>query len=224
MVGGVPRLHLVTDDDVLASEGFAGLARDALEAADGPVALHLRGPRTPVRELLSLARILEPIVTRSGAWLVINDRVDLAAIVAARGVQLGGRSLPCGRVRALRAAGLLPRHLRIGVSVHAPAEAEPLAGVDWLVAGTVFASGSHPGRPGGGLGLVRDVVAASPAPVVAIGGMTPQRVGDVIAAGAHGVAALGGVWRPPGGSTTRAVQDYLQAFASAAPDPPSDTP
>lgn len=216
----LPRLHLVTDDEVLSEPGFVASARAALAATDRPVALHLRGPRSPVRALLAAARALEGPVAAAGAWLVVNDRLDLAAGVGARGVQLGARSLPVERVVALRAEGLIPASLAVGVSVHAPAEAARAVGADWLVAGTVFASASHPGRPGRGTPLIRAIAEAGVAPVVAIGGVTPARVSDVAAAGAYGVAVLSGVWRPQGGSTAGAVKDYLEALATAFPDLP----
>lgn len=217
---GLPRLHLITDDEVLGTAGFAEAAREALAAADRPVALHLRGPRTPARTLFDLAHALEGPVTAAGAWLVVNDRVDLAAIVGARGVQLARRGLPLERVKALRTAGVLPGTLGIGVSVHETDEARQAAGADWLIVGTVYPSASHPGRPGRGTGLVRSIVDPRVPPVVAIGGVTPERVQDVVEAGAHGVAVLGGVWWSPGGSTGRAVKDYLEALAFALSDSP----
>jgi thiamine monophosphate synthase len=44
-------------------------------------------------------------------------------------------------------------------------------------------------------------------PVVAIGGVTPQRVGELKEAGAYGVAVLGGVWRAA--DPTAAVIEYV---------------
>jgi thiamine monophosphate synthase len=51
------------------------------------------------------------------------------------------------------------------------AEAE---GADYLVAGTIFESPSHPGQPGAGIDFLRSVCEAVSIPVIAIGGITPE--------------------------------------------------
>jgi thiazole tautomerase (transcriptional regulator TenI) len=215
VASGVPRLHLVTDDRVLASKGFLGRAREALDAGGPAIALHVRGPATPVRALLELCSTLLPQVRRAGALLVVNDRVDLAASIGADGVQLAGHSLPCASVYALRTEGALPPWLRLGVSVHGPRAAASVPDADWLVVGTLYPTPSHPGRKGEGPVLLERVGGVARVPMLGIGGVTPDRVADVVAAGGHGVAVLGGAWRTAGGSTGGAVRDYLEALAEA---------
>jgi thiamine monophosphate synthase len=77
--------------------------------------------------------------------------------------------------------------------VHSPdaaiaAEAE---GADYVLFGSVFASGSHPGRPAAGLEALRRVVAAVRIPVLAIGGVDGERAAACRTAGAAGFAAIG---------------------------------
>jgi thiamine monophosphate synthase len=77
--------------------------------------------------------------------------------------------------------------------VHDPDEARACAaGVDYLIAGTVFATASKPSSHAllGEAGLAA-VVRAVDVPVLAIGGMTPARMAQVAAAGASGVAGIG---------------------------------
>jgi len=62
--------------------------------------------------------------------------------------------------------------------------------LDYLIFGTVFASGSKPDRTGAGLGELSAVVSATRLPVLAIGGMTTGRIADVMRAGAAGVAGI----------------------------------
>lgn len=218
-MNGVPRLHLVTDDRVLADPAFLQAARDVLTVSGPDVALHLRGPGTTGRTLFRLAADLVPRARSAGAWLVVNDRVDVAASVGASAVQLAGRSLPVAEVRALQRRGLLAPELAVGASVHDPDEAGGATAADWLVVGTLFGTPSHPGRPGAGPGLVTRVGRATALPLVGIGGISPDRVAAVLAAGAHGVAILRGVWAPPGGSPARAVKGYLQAIDDARQAP-----
>jgi thiamine monophosphate synthase len=64
--------------------------------------------------------------------------------------------------------------------------------VDYLIAGTVFSTTSKPGvrRLLGDAGLA-DVARTSAVPVLAIGGVTIERLPRVAAAGAAGVAGIG---------------------------------
>ncbi len=204
----IPRLHLITDDEVLAREGFPAAARAALEAGGPAIALHLRGPGATGRSLHSLASELLGPAARSGSAILVNDRLDIALTLPLAGAHLGQRSLPPADARRL-----LGQERVLGLSVHDGGEAR-LPGVgemDFLVVGSIFSTSSHPRRRPGGLERIREVSAVVPGmPLVAIGGVTPARVGEIRAAGAHGVAVLSGIWasREP----ASAVLDYLDAL------------
>ncbi len=204
----IPRLHVVTDDEILARDDFLGRARQVLEfGAD--VAFHIRGPRTGGRRLFDLAVQLREIAEGSGARLLVNDRVDVALCAGLRGVHLGARSLACREGRRLLGAGRL-----LGVSVHT-LEGSREAGedqADFLFLGSIWPTTSHPGRAPAGLGLVRDVSRPAEVPVLGIGGVTPDRVPTLLEAGAHGVAVVGGIWRVP--SSSDAIRAYLQALSN----------
>jgi len=212
----VPRLHLVTDDAVLARPGFVQAASPLLARGGAAVALHVRGPATPGGPLLELARALREPARAAGAWLVVNDRVDVALAAGADGAHLGARSLPVSAARRLLRSGM-----GLGVSVHAAAEGAEAAaaGADWIFVGTIWETASHPGRSGQGPGLVAAVASAVASavggapgrvPVLAIGGVTPQRVAEVLAAGGTGVAVIRGVWDAT--DPLDALLGYLQAF------------
>lgn len=204
---GVPRLHVVTDDRMLGRDDWTAAALDVLAAGGERLALHVRGPGHPGRRLYEWVETLLAPARAAGAALVVNGRVDVALVLPVRGVQLGERALPVREARRLLGPGPW-----VGASVHGPARAREAEqeGADYVVVGTVFATRSHPERPGGGLGLLGRTREASRLPVLAIGGITPERVAAVRGAGAHGVAVLGGVWnaRDPAG----AVGVYLEAL------------
>lgn len=204
--GAVPRLHLITDDRRLLAPGFADAA-EALLGAGGPsVALHLRGRDISARKLLGLALRLAGAAAESGARLLVNDRLDVALAAGAHGAQVGARGMPVADARALLGADRL-----LGASVHSLAEGEVAAGegADFLIAGTLFPTASHPGRPGSGTAWLRELSALG-VPVVGIGGITPERVGQARNAGAHGVAVLRGVWEAP--RPAEALDEYLAAL------------
>jgi thiamine-phosphate diphosphorylase len=188
----LPRLHLVTDDAVLADPGFADMADAVLDVLGPECALQLRGHHTDAAVLHALGVRLAGSAIRTGAWLLINDRIDIAMAVRANGVQLGAASLSVTAARTLVGA-----HAPIGYSAHGTLEAEQAAldGADFVVLGTIYASASHAGRAPAGTAALRECTAQAGVPVIAIGGITPDRLPEVRAAGAHGAAVLGGVWR-----------------------------
>jgi thiamine-phosphate diphosphorylase len=202
----LPPLHVVTDDAVVARPDFLERARLVLEMGGPNLAFHLRAPRTSGRRLFDLARALLPRAIGEDALLLVNDRVDVALAVGADGVQLGGRGI--GIADARRMLGARPW---IGASVHSGDEAREAAsgGADFVMAGAVYATESHPGQAPAGLGVIGDAAAAG-RPVIAIGGITPERVADVLAAGASGVAVIRGVWDE--GDVVEAVRRYLRAM------------
>jgi thiamine-phosphate diphosphorylase len=119
--------------------------------------------------------------------IVVNDRLDVALACGADGVHLRADSIPTADARRIVPDGFL-----IGRSVHAPAEAMAAEGCDYVIAGTVFPSRSKAaGTTVLGIEGLRAIVRASPAPVLAIGGVTADRFDDVAAAGAAGVAGIG---------------------------------
>lgn len=192
---------MVTDDEVLADADFAGRARAVLEAGGHAVALHLRGPRTHGRRLYELAATLVPAARASGATVLVNDRVDVALAVGADGVQLGRRGMLPADARRIAGPEML-----VGCSVCTRAEGvEAVAGgADFLLAGNVYPTDSHPGRPGiGPVGIAAMLELG--VPLVGIGGITPERVPEVRRAGARGVACIRAVWmtRDPGDAVSR---------------------
>lgn len=214
----LPRLHVITDDGVLADPEFAARAREALVAGGSRLAFHLRGPGTASRRLHGLARELREAAREAGSLLLVNDRVDVCLAAELDGAHLPERGLPVEAARAL-----LGPDAWLGASVHGPEAAvrARAASADFLVVGTVFATPSHPGREPAGLEILREVAAGVDAPLVAIGGVTPGRVARVVEAGGHGVAVLRGVW---GGDTRSdaagdvpadAVGRYLEALDGA---------
>ena len=206
----LPIIHAVTSDEIVLRDDFIDVACAVMAALGPRGALHLRAGRISAARLQTLAGGLEAAQAITGAWLVVNDRVDLALGARARGAQLTSRSLRVADAR--RAAPALP----LGASVHSLDEARDAAseGASWLVAGHVFATSTHPGEDGRGLTFLRAVAAAVTIPVVAIGGVRPEHCHVLRTAGAYGVAAIRGIWDAP--NAEHAASDYLSAYDDAA--------
>jgi thiamine-phosphate diphosphorylase len=214
----VPVVHAVTTDALLLDPAFPAAAARVLRALGPRGAVHLRSGALSARQLLALAERLVPEARQSGALLVINDRLDVALAAGTSAVQLTSGSIAVADARGL-AARLAPG-LWLGASVHDPAAARRASedGADWVVAGHVFATASHPGEPGRGVELVRACVAAGPLPVIAIGGVRPRDVAGLRRAGAAGVAAIRGIWGAAlaGSDAEDAATDYLTAYDADA--------
>ena len=187
---------------------FVDRARLILGAGGPDVVFHLRAPRASGRRLHHLACAVIGVAADAGAVLLVNDRIDVA-LAAADGAQVGARG---ARVRDTRRM-LGPDRL-LGASVHTAAEAIDAAaeGADFVIAGTIWPTPSHPGREGAGLGLIREIAAAN-IPVIAIGGVTPERAAEARAAGASGIAVIRGVW--DAADPAEAVREYLGYWKGA---------
>jgi thiamine-phosphate pyrophosphorylase len=125
----------------------------------------------------------------------VNDRVDLAAASGAHGVHLGQTDLPVREARALLGPGRL-----IGVSVEDAAQAARAEadGADYLGVGPIYATGSKADAgPAVGTEQLIRLRRATRLPLVAIGGITRDRVAATLAAGAAAVAVIGAVAAAP---------------------------
>ena len=184
----LPRLHAITDERIARRPDLDVIAAALAEGGGSELAFHARGRELSGIEHYELAGRL---AVRPPGRLFVNDRLDVALSVPAFGVQLGHGSLPVSAAR-----GLNPLWW-IGKSVHSVAETEAARaeGADYLVVGPVFATASHPGRaPLGHSGLKQIVAAAGDLPVIAIGGITVDRVRQVRDSGAYGIAAIRALW------------------------------
>jgi len=191
-------------------------------------ALQLRAPRMAQADssrFVELALTLAEEQERTGAWLVVNDRVDIALIACARGVQLTARSLDVAdavRVMLERGTHCGAESLAgVGASLHSLEEgiAARLAGATWGVVSDVLASHESANESdaqelpsGRGPALLERLVRYSGIPIVAIGGIVPQHVAPLRRIGVRGVAAIRGIWDAD--HSERAVIDYLSAYDS----------
>lgn len=181
------RLHVLTD--ARAGRDAIGVASWAIEAGAPVVQLRVKGCTD--RELYELGTRLMAICTPYGTTCIVNDRVDIALAIGAHGTHLGADDLSVAAVR--RVAG--PAHL-IGGTSREPGDAAQLVadGADYLGVGPAYRTSTKDGLPAplgpDGIGAVARAVAV---PVIAIGGITADRVRPLVDAGAYGVAVVGAV-------------------------------
>lgn len=202
----LPRLYLITDRRRIAGAGLIAALDEAFRA--GVRLAMLRERDLPAGDLLAYAEEAVRVGACHGARLLVNDRIDVALLAGAAGVHLRGTSVPVAAARRLVGPGLV-----IGASVHAPDEARRAIadGADFVLFGPVYETPDKAGfRPPQGLAALSAAVRAARGPVLAVGGVTPERAEECLAAGAHGVAAIRGILGAA--SIRQRVREYARAL------------
>ncbi|SFU30351.1 thiamine-phosphate pyrophosphorylase [Polaromonas sp. YR568] len=183
------RLYLVTDQALTRGRPLADVVAAAVQG--GVTCVQLREKQLGTREFLAQALILKALLTPLGIPLVINDRIDIALACGAEGVHLGQNDLPADEARKL-----LPPGVFIGWSVESMDDVQQSAAlpVDYLGVSPLFSTPTKTDTkdPWGleGLAVVR---AATPLPLVAIGGIHAGNARDVLRAGADGLAVVSAI-------------------------------
>jgi thiamine-phosphate pyrophosphorylase len=159
-------------------------ASDGMKASGRASILQLRAPLSTAHAIEQEASAL---VAASPVPVLVSSRCDIALAAGAAGVNLPENDIPVGAARALVGDRL------VGRSVHSlesalRAESE---GADYVIFGPVWTSASHPESEPAGIAALAEVAHALRIPVLAIGGVTEQRITECHAAGASGYAAIG---------------------------------
>ena len=177
----VGRLHVITDHRSIA---FAALA------AGAPV-IQVRSKELTDRELYELTCDVVAEATHHGATVLVDDRVHVAVGAGADGVHVGEHDLPVDAARRV-----LGPHAVLGGTARDPetACAHQAAGATYLGVGPTYATSTKSGLPVPlGLARVGEIARAVPIPVIAIAGVTAERIPELLDAGVHGVAVIGAV-------------------------------
>jgi thiamine-phosphate pyrophosphorylase len=188
--------------------------RETLAAAieGGVDMIQVREKEMPARALLTRVREVIALARPRRVPVIVNDRADIAVAAAADGVHLGTDDLPLMEARRLVGTGLM-----LGASTHDLGEASAAieAGADLCGVGAMFATSLKPDRTPSGTACLRAFIERFPrTPHLAIGGITPNNVGELAAAGARGVAVSAAICgaRDPG-TVASALLEPLRAAA-----------
>lgn len=150
--------------------------------------IHLRAPLIPPEQCLDPAHTLRRLTHRFGALYSVNPHLSVALQSGADGVHLP----EIGSVSSILSDRTERNRILVGKSVHSLGSALQAVqeGCDYLLVGTLFETGSHPGKVPEGLELLRAIRLQTDVPLIAIGGITPERAAECVQAGAAGVAAI----------------------------------
>ena len=206
--------------------------------AGGATMLQWRDKQRDKGEQLAQARALYLFCQEHDAVFVVNDHADLALVLAsdgvppsgpstlrrgsgqagsgrgAIGVHVGQRDLPPADVRAI-----VPPYFVVGVSTNDVGEAlaAERAGASYVAVGDIFGTSAKEGTRPASPQRLAQVKAAVRLPVIAIGGITKENVGEVLAAGADGIAVISAVCAAP--DPEAAARELAQAIHVDIGDP-----
>ena len=203
-----PRLYVVLDRSASGGRELGDILAAAL--AGGAEMIQLREKTWPSGQVYPLAQRLGARCRAAGVPFIVNDRVDLAVAVEADGVHLGQEDLPPAAARSLLEPGMI-----LGLSTHSEAQAvaAQAAGADYVAVGSMFPTTTKQIQHLVGPALARRVRPLVRVPLIGIGGITPENVGEVIAAGCDGVAVISAVGAAP--DPAAAARRFVTAIDAA---------
>ena len=210
----IPALYAIVDARTAAAQAWGVPELAAACLAGGARWLQVRGSGVSTGMLQRWCDEIIRMAARTGAAVIVNDRVDVARMSGAAGVHLGQHDLSVAFAR--RQLG--PQAI-VGLSTHTAQErddawSQPMT---YVAVGPVFATPTKAtGYAPVGLDAVRAAALRRPArPVVAIGGITLDRAPAVVAAGAAAVAVIGDLLADD--DPAARVRAYVDALGGEAP-------
>ena len=182
-----PSCYLVTPEP--GDDDAAWLASLDRALANGMRRVQLRAPGCEPSRWRALAAQAVARCHAAGAEVLINGDVELAQALGT-GLHLRAAQLPLLGTRPL------PPEFLVAASCHNADELRAAQGLDcdFAVVGAIKPTLTHPGGATlgwRGLAALRETVSL---PIYAIGGLTPDDIGEARRHGAQGIAAIRGLW------------------------------
>ncbi|MEN6627908.1 MAG: thiamine phosphate synthase [Candidatus Sumerlaeia bacterium] len=187
----IARLIAITPPGFFSRHDCQSIVMQALGGGRAAIMLREKSAVSDA-DLFESCRWLRPLTTACGAQLIVNRRIGLARMLGADGIHLGANGPAIAEARAALGEGAV-----IGWSAHSVREAlDAFAdGADYVTLSPIYETPGK-GRP---LGLepLRELTGKTQSPVIALGGIGPERIGEVMRAGAYGIAAIRSVFGRP---------------------------
>lgn len=182
-------LYAVTDRHWLNGRTLIDQVREAIDG--GATFIQLREKELDEERFEQEAREIGALCRERHIPFVLDDNVMLAKKVGADGVHVGQSDMEAGNVRAL----IGPDRI-LGVSAQTVEQAlrAEQAGADYLGVGAVFPTGSKDDATEVSYDTVKAIVEAVSIPVIAIGGITKDNVGELSGTGIAGVAVISAIF------------------------------
>lgn len=206
------RLYAFVDTGYLQGRTPQALAQMLCDG--GADLIQLRAKTSPTEEVRRMAKAILPVTRAAGIGLVINDYLPLARELDADICHLGQEDFFDAGHQHVSELGIRNSGLGIGLSTHAPAQAERAvaAGADYIAIGPVFATGTKPTAKPVTLDYVRWAAAHVRIPWFAIGGIDLQNLDAVQAAGARRICVVSAILNAP--DVAKACAEFRKRLAN----------
>ena len=181
-------LYVIIDTQALGQKDVIDAAGKAISG--GAKVIQLRDKQHGRGDLLVMAQQLKDLCYKSSALFIVNDYLDIALASGADGIHIGQDDLPLSVVRKE-----LPIDQIVGISTTTLAEAQKAEaeGADYIAVGSIFSSPTKVNATVVGLEHLCQVKNAVSIPIVAIGGINKENIGEVMATGADSAAVISAV-------------------------------
>jgi thiamine-phosphate diphosphorylase len=186
-------LYVIIDPQVTGGRDPLDIAVAAVRG--GARMLQLRDKVRDKGQILPLAMTLQGLCQANDVLLIINDHVDLAAVVGAGGAHVGQTDLPVAQARQV-----LAPHQVLGRSnreIDQIIQSQEM-GADHVAFGAIYPTSTKTVvRSPQGIEPLRRARQAAKVPLVAIGGINAENVAPVVEAGADAICVTAAVGAAP---------------------------
>lgn len=198
-----PFLYLISNRKLCHPKPLEEVILEALDS--GIRFIQLREKDLNSNDLYNLSKKIKTLTNKYGAYLLINDRIDIALAINADGVHLPEACLPVAKVRKL-----LGKKKIIGKSLHVPVSLNDMdyAEIDFVTISPVFKPGGKAYKPKTiGTSRLKNIISTIPVPVYCLGGVKPYHIDELKNAGASGIAVSSGIIKTS--DIKKKVKQYL---------------
>jgi len=181
-------LYVILDRQFLAGRDELDIVSRIIQG--GARVIQFRDKESNKRELLAVARELKDLCSKSDVLFIINDYLDLAMAVDADGLHIGQKDLP---LPVIRRELSIDKIVGCSVTTLSQATKAQAEGADYIAMGSMFPTTTKKEATVVGVDTLKELKRTVSVPVVAIGGITRNNIGEVAAAGADAIAVISAV-------------------------------
>jgi thiamine-phosphate pyrophosphorylase len=181
-------LYVIIDVEFLRGRSYIDVAGETIRG--GTKIIQVRDKKDCLRDFYTIALEMEKFCAERDVLFIVNDSLEIALAADADGLHVGRDDLPIAEARRL-----LPIDKMLGASAKTVEEARAAqsAGADYLGVGAMYATVTKAGAAVVGPGRIKELKKSVNLPIVAIGGINKDNIGNVVKAGADAAAVISAV-------------------------------
>lgn len=190
------QLYFITDTTYASVDEMIERVDAAIRG--GAAIVQLREKDRGTREYIEIATRVHEVTKKAGVPLIIDDRLDVALAMGAEGVHVGSSDMPVDDVRRI-ADKVAGRDFIVGATAKTvPAALDAFKkGADYLGCGAIYPTTTHVKTTITSTDTLRDICAAVPIPVYAIGGLNADNLEVLRGIPIAGVCVVSAIMKAP---------------------------